>query len=84
MAARLSSLHTSFVRKLITNTEAEKSNIYGRRNKRFGEGKKANFDVVQRRVKPIPNDENPASEVETSGALEAKPLAPKTAYPAVL
>ena len=29
------------------------------------------------------SNENPASEVETSGALEAKPLAPKSVYPAV-
>jgi hypothetical protein len=43
MAARLSSLHTSFVRKLITNTEAEKSNIYSRRETGFVEGKRTNF-----------------------------------------
>jgi hypothetical protein len=47
-------------------------------------------------VKPIPKEckalpakvpesnENPASEAEISGAFEARPLAPKTVYPAVL
>jgi hypothetical protein len=53
-------------------------------------------DWIERRVKPIPKEckalpakvpesnENPASEVEISGALEARPLAPKSVYPAVL
>jgi hypothetical protein len=33
------------VRRLITNTEAEKSNIYGRRETGFGEEKEAKFGV---------------------------------------
>jgi hypothetical protein len=53
-------------------------------------------DWIERPVKPIPKEcnalaakvresnENPASEIETSVALEARPLALKTVYPAVL
>jgi hypothetical protein len=36
---------TSFVRRLITNTEAEKSIIYARRKTRFVERKKAKFGL---------------------------------------
>jgi hypothetical protein len=40
MALQLSSLRTSFLRLFITDTEAEKSIIYGRRKTRFIEGKR--------------------------------------------
>jgi hypothetical protein len=45
MAPQLSSLRTSFRALLITDTEAEKSVIYGRRRTRFIEAEKANFEV---------------------------------------
>src|SRR5262249_27443841 len=45
MTNRLCSLHASFVRRLITNTEAEKSAIYRIIETRFFEGKKSKFDV---------------------------------------
>src|SRR5262249_55961923 len=45
MTNRLCSLPTSFVRRFITNTEAEKSAIYRIIETRFFEGKKSKFDA---------------------------------------
>jgi hypothetical protein len=45
MAPKLSSLRTSFLRLFITDTEAQKSVIYGRRRTRFTEQEKANFSA---------------------------------------
>jgi hypothetical protein len=45
MAPQLSSLRTSVLRLFITDTEAEKSVIYGSRRTKFIEGKRLTFDV---------------------------------------
>jgi hypothetical protein len=45
MATHFSSLRTSFLGLFITDTEAEKSVIYGSRRTKFIEGKRLIFDV---------------------------------------